>query len=92
MLMAIGTCAHLYIYIYIYIYITCTMIRRNITNHSLEMKKAPCFNLFSGKQLSFMCFVLKMENFVLKVKPKKICKLNKLKHLKFLLKNIVQFA
>ena len=33
-----------------------------------------------------------MDNFVIKVKPKKICKVNKLKHYKFCLKNIAQFA
>ena len=52
-------------------------IRRNVTNHSLEKKKVPGFDLFSGKN-NFRSGVLalNMDSFALKVKPKKICKHN----------------
>ena len=62
-------------------YIARTMIGRNITNHSSEKKKAPCLDLFGGKTTFFPMFSLwKWITFVLKVKPKKICKLNEQKH------------
>ena len=37
-------------------YITGAMIGRNITNHSLEKKKVPGFDLFSGKTTFFPVF------------------------------------
>ena len=77
----------------IFFYTACATIGRNLTNHSLEKKKAPHFDLLGSKTTFFPMFSpLKMDNFVLKVKPKKICKLNKLKHEKFSLKNISQIA
>ena len=51
-----------------------------ITNHSLEKKNAPCFDLFGQfkSENTFLprVFAFKIENFALKVKPKKICKRN----------------
>ena len=73
MLLAIGTCALVF-------YLTRAMIGRNITNHSLEKGKEKS-SLFQciWPQNDFLSHVLalEMDNFV---KPKKICKLNKLKH------------
>ena len=73
MLLAVGTCALVF-------YITRAMIGRNITNHSLEKKKSALLR-FIWRQNNFLSqvFALKADNFVLKVKPKKICKPNKLK-------------
>ena len=84
--LAVGTCA-----LVLFFFISRAMVRRNITNHSLEKKKEPCLE---GKILNLPSRVLalKIDNFALKVKPKKICKLNKLKHEKFSLRNIAQFA
>ena len=64
MLLAIGACA-------LVVQITCAMIGKNITNHSLGKKKHPALIYLAAKQLSFPCFRLKIDNFVLKVKPNK---------------------
>ena len=65
MLLAIGACALVF-------YITRTMIGRNITNHSFEEKKSALL-LFIWQQHNFLSrvFALKVDKFVLKVKPKK---------------------
>ena len=68
----------------------CSMIGRNITNHSLEKKEAPCFDSFGTKTIFSSVFALEMHNFVLKVKPKKICKLQKWRHKNFCPKIIGQ--
>ena len=49
------------------------MIERNVTNHSLEKKKSALLNRFIWRQNNFLSrvFTLKMDKFVLKVKPKK---------------------
>ena len=48
------------------------MIGRNITSHSLEKKKKRPSSIYSAeKQLPFRVFALKMDKFILKVKPKK---------------------
>ena len=44
------------------------------TQSQLGKKKAPCFDLFRGKTTFLPVF------FVLKVKPKKLCKLNQSRH------------
>jgi len=50
-------------------YTTRVVIGRNITNHSLEKKKAPCFDLFwQQNNLLSSVFALKMDDFVLKVR------------------------
>ena len=73
MLLAVGTCALIF-------YITRAIIGRNITNHNLEKKKSALLR-FIWQQNNFLSqvFALKVDNFVLKVKPRKICKPNKLK-------------
>ena len=65
MLLAVGACALIF-------YMTRTMIERNITNHSLEKKKsAPLWFFWRQNNFLSRVFALKMDKFVLKVKPKK---------------------
>ena len=65
MLLAIGAFALIF-------YMTRTMIERNITNHSLEKKKsAPLWFVWRQNNFLSLVFALKMDKFVLKVKPKK---------------------
>jgi len=65
MLLAIGACALVF-------HTTRTVIGRNITNHSLEKKKRALLQII-WRQNNFLSrvFALKMDKFVLKVKPKK---------------------
>ena len=51
MLLAVGTCV-------LGFYITHAMIGGNSTNHSLEKKKAPCFDLLGGKRTFFPMFLV----------------------------------
>ena len=46
------------------------MIGRNITNHSLEKKEAPCFDLFGAKTIIFLCFPIGNAKFCIKSKTK----------------------
>ena len=65
MLLAVGACALIF-------YMTRIMIERNITNHGLEKKKSALL-WFIWRQNNFLSrvFALKMDKFVLKVKPRK---------------------
>ena len=74
MLLAIGTCALVF-------YINMCHDWKKYNQSQLKKEKHTLLQ-YIWQQNDFLShiFTLKMDNFVLEVKPKKICKLNKLKH------------
>ena len=66
MLLAVGACALVFFFLYN------TRHDWKTTSHSLEKKKKRPSSIYSAeKQLPFHVFALKMDKFILKVKPKK---------------------
>ena len=74
MLLAVGTCAFVFLY-------NTHHDSKKYNQSQLGKEKSALLRFVWRLNYSLSrVFALKMDNFVSKVKPKKICKLNKLKH------------